>query len=216
MKVPEEEDQPDPLEREVPERILPDQVAADIKQALHEDAEGRVGYGPEPLLGYAQDLLLRALGQGVVVDDAEEGEHEHDLDVPSHHGAERGIARGGPEGGALGKMHDPAVPGLVEEVHAEDGGPGKNRIPVPGLFRQLDLFDVDVKDDRQERDGVPLDQGEVPEPVQCLQGRLSHKNLLYGSHLIHNSRHDPIALIYHYTIKKGNVKKIILPIYKRR
>ncbi len=115
----------------------------------------------------------------MVVDDAKEGEHKHDLDVPSHHGAERRIARGGPKGGALGEIHDPPVPGLVEEINAEDGDTGKNRIPVPGLFRQLDLFGVDVDNDRQDRDGVPLYRGKVPESVECLQGCFGHIDLLF-------------------------------------
>ena len=174
VEVPDEEDQGDALEGEIPEGILPYQVAAHVQQALHEDAEYRIADGPEPHLRNTQDLHLLVLGKGVIEDDAQEGEHEHDLDVPSHHGAQRRVAGRGPERAALGEVQHPPVPALVEEIHPEDGGTREDRIPVPRLLGQFDLLGIDVEHDGHNRDDVPLDHGQIPESVKCLQCSRCH------------------------------------------
>ena len=166
MEVAEQEDQPDAAEGEVPEGVFPDEVAADVQQAFHEHAEDRIADRPEPAVRNPQDPLFLVLGKGMVEDDPGDGEHEHDLDVPSDHGAQGRVAGGGPEGRVVREMEHPAVPGLVEEIHAEKGQTGEDGIPVPRLPRLLHLRRVDVEDDGQQRDHVPLEHRQVPQPVQ--------------------------------------------------
>src|SRR3990172_7538264 len=88
--------------------------------------------------------------------DAGKGEHEHDLDVPSHHGAQGGVSRRRPEGGALRQMKDPAVPGLIYEIHSEKGEAGENSLPVARPPGPLDLDRVDIQNDRQKRYYITL------------------------------------------------------------
>jgi len=48
----------------------------------------------------------------VIVDDTQDGEHEHDLDVPAHHGPQCRLSGCCPECRVLGEMENQAVPGF--------------------------------------------------------------------------------------------------------
>ena len=87
MKIAEKEDQPDAAETAVPPGIFPDQQSAEVEAAFNEDAEGRIGDSPEPAVGDPQNSFRRVFGEGMVIDEAGDGEHEHDFDVPPHHGS---------------------------------------------------------------------------------------------------------------------------------
>ncbi len=123
MEIAEKENQPDALKGQVPKGVFPDQMAADIEQAFDKNAEDAIADRPEPFLGQPENFDVFAVGQGVIVDDAKNQEHEHNFDVPADHGAQSGITRCCPEGGALRQIHHPTVPGFVEEIHAENGQP---------------------------------------------------------------------------------------------
>jgi len=169
MEIPAEKDQPYSLEGKVPEAVLPYEKIAHVQQALHEYAENRIAYGPEPFFRNAQNPQFSALGKGVVENDSRYGEHEHDLYVPANHGAKSRLAGSGPEGRALGKMKHPTVPGLVEKIHAEHRKPGKNGVPVargPGL---PDLVRIDIEDYGQQGNNIPLQGVKIP---QALEGPL--------------------------------------------
>ena len=161
MEIAEKEDQPDAFEASVPPGIFPNQQAAHIEAAFNKDAEGGIGDGPEPPVGDAQNSFRRVFGQRMVIDEARDGEHEHDFDVPPYQGTERRFPGYGPAGGPLGEMKNPAVPGFVDKVHAEDGESRIDGIPVARGSCCLDFSGVDVEDNGQKRDGVPLQCGEV-------------------------------------------------------
>ena len=69
-------------------------------------------------------------------------------------------------------MEDPAVPGLVEEVAAQEDQHCKDGIPVPGRARLLDLLCEDIGHHEEQGHDVPLEHGKVPESDQCLSGSL--------------------------------------------
>ena len=95
-------------------------MPADIQQALNEYTEEGIGDSPEPLLREPQNPNALPLGECVIEDDAQNSEHEHDLDVPAHNGSEGGLSRCRPESGTLREMENPAIPRLVDEINTEN------------------------------------------------------------------------------------------------
>ncbi len=162
MKIPEKEDKPDPFKAAFPEGVFPDQVSPEVEETLHQDGKGGKAHGPEPHIRNSQNFGGPVRIQGVIKDNTRDGEHEHDLNVPAHHGAKGCVARCGPEGGPLGEDHDPGVPCLVEEIHAKEGETGQDGIPVPGLPGFFDLPGIDIHDDEQQGDDIPFEGGNIP------------------------------------------------------
>jgi hypothetical protein len=87
MEVADQENQPNAPEGEIPEGVFPDEVAADVQQTFHKNAEDRIADRPKPAVRNSQDPDLLFFFKRMVVDDPGDGEHEHDLDVPSDHGS---------------------------------------------------------------------------------------------------------------------------------
>lgn len=137
MKITDEEDQDDAFEWPFPERIFPYKMATFVQKTFHENAESWIADGKGPFFRECPESSLFSFGEGMVINDTHDAEHEHDFDIPAHHGSQGGVAGGCPEGGTAGQNHHPAVPGFVEKIHAENGQTCKYGLPVSGGFRVL-------------------------------------------------------------------------------
>ena len=97
MKIADEENQPNPFKRQIPKRVFPYQMPADIEQTFDKNTEYGIGNRPKPGIGQSQDFFGPVFRERVVEDDAGNGKHKHDFNIPSDHGAQRGGAGGGPK-----------------------------------------------------------------------------------------------------------------------
>ena len=123
------------------------------RKSSHGDAEDRQAEPDGEPVGHAEDACIAVGRQQLRVDDPREREHERDLHVEPDEELVRGRPGGGPERRAVGDLEDQRVDDLVEPVrepHREAGGDDVQ----PAA---LDLVGVGVDDERQERDGVPLE-----------------------------------------------------------
>ena len=100
------------------------------------------------------------LGEG----DARDGEHEADFDVQPDQDQVGRLAGRAPHRRVLGKVEDQAVPDFVEPVHAPEGQPGEDQVPVA----PLDLHGVDIDDQGKQRDDVPLELASIAQYLRAL------------------------------------------------
>mgnify|MGYP000970271741 CR=1 FL=1 len=87
MEIADEKNQPHSPKGSAPEGIFPDQVTAYVQEDFNKDTEGGIADGPEPHVRDAQYFSCSVFVQGMVIDNPQDGKHEHDFNVPAHHGS---------------------------------------------------------------------------------------------------------------------------------
>ncbi len=173
-QVPDEKDQPNARPREAPPRIYPDELAGKIQEALDEHAERGEKDREKPAIRDPEHLGVLLFREEVAKDDARDGEHEKDFKIPPDEDDKCGISRGRPERGIIREVEHVGIPHLVDEVLTQQGEAGKNGAVIAILFRFSHLHAINVEDDGEEGDDIPLGMGKrakAGERLQALRGR---------------------------------------------
>jgi hypothetical protein len=106
--------------------------------------------------------ICLSVRQHLAKGDASDGKHERDFDIQANQDQKRRVAGRTPDRRYAGGLKHQRVPNLVEPVHAPEGQPGKDQVPVSSFY----LMSIHVDHQGEDRNHVPLELAAIPQDAE--------------------------------------------------